>query len=105
MAIKKPTKQVNYLGSSTVEPFHTAPLVAPDTTRTDDTSEENKSSSAWGRPRRQLIDGVKEKTISVQLPETLLQELKMIMKREKKSMKELIGEALIKEYMTPNTNE
>ena len=101
MAIKKPTKQVNYLGSSTVEPLHTAPIVAPDTTRTDDTSEENKSSSAWGRPRRQL----KEKTISVQLPETLLQELKMIMKREKKSMKELIGEALIKEYMTPNTNE
>ena len=50
MAIKKPTTQVNYLGSSTVEPLQVPPQVDPDTTRTDDTSEENKSSSAGDNP-------------------------------------------------------
>lgn len=51
-----------------------------------------------GRPRKLLIDGVKEKSITVQLPENLLSLLRKQCKKQKKSMKELIGEPLIEKY-------
>ena len=50
-----------------------------------------KSSDNWGRPRKQLIEGVKEVSLTVQLPETLIKALRKEGKKQGKSMKELIG--------------
>lgn len=57
-----------------------------------------KDINNWGRPRKLLIEGVKEKSITVQLPVTLLSALKKLSKKDKKSMKELIGEPLLEKY-------
>lgn len=57
-----------------------------------------KDISKWGRPRRLLIEGVKEKSVTVQLPVTLISFLKKECKKSKHSMKELIGEALLDKY-------
>lgn len=35
-----------------------------------------KSLDNWGRPRKQLIEGVKEVSLTVQLPETLIKALR-----------------------------
>lgn len=62
-------------------------------------SRRHKDVSNWGRPRRLLVDGVKEKSITVQLPENLIAYLRKEAKRTRKSMKELIGEPLLEKYM------
>lgn len=57
-----------------------------------------KSLENWGRPRKSLIEGVKEVSITVQLPETLLKVLRKEAKKSGKSMKELIGTSLLTTY-------
>ena len=57
-----------------------------------------KSLDNWGRPRKQLIKGVKEVSITVQLPETLIKALRKEGKKQGKSMKELIGTSLLSTY-------
>lgn len=57
-----------------------------------------KSIDNWGRPRKQLIEGVKEVSITVQLPETLIKALRKESKKQGKSMKELIGSSLLSTY-------
>lgn len=52
----------------------------------------------WGRPRKLLIEGVKEVSITVQLPETLIKALRKESKKQGKSMKELIGSSLLSTY-------
>lgn len=59
----------------------------------------HKNVNNWGRPRKLLVDGVREKSITVQLPENLITYLRKEAKRTKKSMKELIGEPLLEKYM------
>lgn len=74
--------------------------------KTDTNKEEKKENSQkkhkdinnWGRPRKLLIEGVKEKSITVQLPTTLISVLKKEGKKSKRSMKEVIGEALLDKY-------
>lgn len=58
----------------------------------------HKNVDNWGRPRKELIKGVKEVAVTVQLPETLIKALRRIGKKEGKSMKELIGSVLIEKY-------
>ena len=57
-----------------------------------------KSLDNWGRPRKQLIEGVKEVSITVQLPETIIKALRKEGKKQGKSMKELIGTSLLSTY-------
>lgn len=57
-----------------------------------------KSPDNWGRPRKQLIEGVKEVSLTVQLPETLIKALRKEGKKQGKSMKELIGTSLLSTY-------
>ena len=57
-----------------------------------------KSLDNWGRPRKQLIEGVKEVSLTVQLPETLIKALRKEGKKQGKSMKELIGTSLLSTY-------
>lgn len=57
-----------------------------------------KSLDNWGRPRKLLIDGVKETSITVQLPDTLIKVLRKEAKKQGKSMKELIGTPLLSAY-------
>lgn len=57
-----------------------------------------KSLENWGRPRKLLIDGVKETSITVQLPDTLIKVLRKEAKKQGKSMKELIGTPLLSAY-------
>lgn len=57
-----------------------------------------KSIDNWGRPRKQLIEGVKEVSLTVQLPETLIKALRKEGKKQGKSMKELIGISLLSTY-------
>lgn len=45
-----------------------------------------------------LIDGVKETSVTVQLPNTLIKALRKEAKKQWKSMKELIGTALLSVY-------
>lgn len=59
---------------------------------------EKKSPDNWGRPRKQLIEGVKEVSLTVQLPETLIKALRKEGKKQGKSMKELIGTSLLSTY-------
>lgn len=51
-----------------------------------------------GRPRQELIKGIREVSVNLQLPENLVQALRSKAKAEKKSMKELIGRAVMKAY-------
>ena len=57
-----------------------------------------KSLENWGRPRKSLIEGVKEVSVAIQLPETLLKALRKEAKNTGKSMKELIGTSLLSTY-------
>lgn len=57
-----------------------------------------KSPDNWGRPRKQLIEGVKEVSLTVQLPENLIKALRKEGKKQGKSMKELIGTSLLSNY-------
>lgn len=57
-----------------------------------------KKEAKNGRPRKLLIEGVKEKSITVQLPKPLIKALKKLAKKDKKSMKEVIGKALLEKY-------
>ncbi len=57
-----------------------------------------KSLDNWGRPRKRLIEGVKEVSLTVQLPETLIKTLRKEGKKQGKSMKELIGTSLLSTY-------
>lgn len=57
-----------------------------------------KDVNNWGRPRKLLIEGVKEKSITVQLPVNLIAAMRKEGRRTKKSMKEIIGEALLDKY-------
>lgn len=57
-----------------------------------------KAVENWGRPRKSLIEGVKETSVTVQLPETLIKALRKEGKKQGKSMKEMIGEALLSTY-------
>lgn len=74
------------------------------TSNADDVKQKNvsivkkKSLENWGRPRKSLIEGVKEVSITVQLPETLLKVLRKEAKKNGKSMKELIGTSLLATY-------
>lgn len=52
----------------------------------------------FGRPRQELIRGVHEVSVNLQLPETLVEALRAKSKAEKKSMKELIGLAVMDAY-------
>lgn len=79
---------------------------AKEKVKADDKKEERPSANHrhkdvgnWGRPRKLLVDGVREKSITVQLPENLITYLRKEAKRTKKSMKELIGEPLLEKYM------
>lgn len=58
----------------------------------------SKEVGNWGRPRKSLIDGVKEKSVTVQLPVNLITALRKEGRKTKKSMKEVIGEALLDKY-------
>lgn len=51
-----------------------------------------------GRPRQELIKGIHEVSVNLQLPENLVQALRAKAKAEKKSMKELIGRAVMDAY-------
>lgn len=64
----------------------------------DAPTKRKKSLDNWGRPRKQLIEGVKEVSITVQLPETLIKALRKEGKKQGKSMKELIGTSLLSTY-------
>ena len=57
-----------------------------------------KSPDNWGRPRKQLIEGVKEVSLPVQLTKTLIKALRKEGKKQGKSMKELIGTSLLSTY-------
>ena len=57
-----------------------------------------KSIDNWGRPRKELIPGVKEVPVTLQLPKTVLANLRKKGKKEGKSLKELIGKAIINQY-------
>ena len=57
-----------------------------------------KSLDNSGRPRKQLIEGVKEVSLTVQLHETLIKALRKEGKKQGKSMKELIGASLLSTY-------
>lgn len=51
-----------------------------------------------GRPRQELIKGIHEVSVNIQLPENLVQALRAKARIEKKSMKELIGRAVMNAY-------
>ncbi len=51
-----------------------------------------------GRPRKELIKGVDEVSVNLQLPETLVKALRKKSKEENKTMKELIGYAVMNAY-------
>lgn len=57
-----------------------------------------KSLDNWGRPRKLLIEGVKETSVTVQLPNTLIRALRKEAKKQGKSMKEMIGVSLLSTY-------
>ncbi len=57
-----------------------------------------KNIDNWGRPRKLLIEGVKEKSLTVQLPETLIKAMRREAKKQGKSMKEMIGTACLEKY-------
>ena len=103
MAIKKQAKN-NYLQNTVVEELPTtveevnSRAVVAEKPVVQETEPKKKSLDNWGRPRKLLIEGEKEKSVTVQLPEVLLRELRKTGKKEKKSMKEIIGEALLEKY-------
>lgn len=114
MAIKKPKNPTNFLGSTHVESLKVDGAVPQEVVSQSDVKTEEKSVSVtsektakkkkdinnWGRPRKELIEGDVEVNTLVQLPKSLIKELKKVAKKENKSMKIVIGEALIKEYMS-----
>lgn len=115
MAIKKPKNSPNFLGSTKVESLN---VQKPDKSESSvvETSEyqlestvaparKHKDINNWGRPRNLLIKGAKEKRVSVDVPEPLLKEIKKIMKKEHKSMKELLITPAIDKYLTSNKEE
>ena len=51
-----------------------------------------------GRPRKELIKGIDEVSVNLQLPETLVKALRKKAKDEKKTIKELIGYAVMNAY-------
>ena len=104
MAIKKQAKN-NYLQNTvveelptTVEEVNSRAVVAEKPVVQETEPKKKKSLDNWGRPRKLLIEGEKEKSVTGQLPEVLLRELRKTGKKEKKSMKEIIGEALLEKY-------
>jgi len=58
-----------------------------------------------GRPRRELIKGVKETSVNLQLPETIIETLRKKSKDENKTIKELIGYAIMNTYPECRANE
>lgn len=114
MAIKKPKNPTNFLGSTHVESLKVDDAVPQEMTSQSNVETEKKATSVepaktvkkkkdinnWGRPRKVLIEGDVEVNTLVQLPKSLIKELKKVAKKENKSMKIVIGEALIKEYMS-----
>lgn len=108
MAIKK-KGNVDFLKDVSPVSLSSESTTQEDTTATSNTkvsSQESenitvkrkKSLDNWGRPRKQLIEGVKEVSITVQLPETLIKALRKEGKKQGKSMKELIGTSLLSTY-------
>lgn len=108
MAIKK-TGTNSHLGNVSVESL--SALNEFDAERTSSTSEESVTASPpdnqpkkkknidnWGRPRKELIPGIKEVSVTIQLPKTVLAYLRKKGKKEGKSLKELIGHAIITQY-------
>ena len=81
-AVVNTDKEINTLSNENIEVTHN----------------KKKSLDNWGRPRKQLIEGVKEVSITVQLPETLIKALRKEGKKQGKSMKELIGTSLLSTY-------
>ena len=63
-----------------------------------DSVKKKKSIDNWGRPRKELIPGVKEVSVTIQLPKTVLANLRKKGKKEGKSLKELVGTAIINQY-------
>lgn len=63
-----------------------------------ESSKKKDKKSKNGRPRKLLIDGEKEKSITLQLPKSLIKALKKLAKKSDKSMKEVIGGALLEKY-------
>ena len=51
-----------------------------------------------GRPRKELIKGIDEVSVNLQLPETLVKALRKKAKDEKRTIKELIGYAVMNAY-------
>ena len=51
-----------------------------------------------GRPRKELIKGIDEVSVNLQLPETLVKALRKKAKEEKRTIKELIGYAVMNAY-------
>lgn len=105
MAIKK-KGNIDFLRDTTVSVINETgnkEELSSDNTTTDTSSDSKKAAkhkdiNKWGRPRKSLIEGVKEKSITVQLPITLIAVLRKEGKRTKKSIKEVIGEALLDKY-------
>ena len=106
MAIEKKGKN-SHLGNVNIENLSTLDDV--DAERTSPASEEpissqpeppkkRKSIDNWGRPRKELLPGVKEVSVTIQLPKTVLANLRKKGKKEGKSLKELIGKAIINQY-------
>lgn len=62
------------------------------------TPRRKKSIENWGRPRKLLIEGEKEKSLTVQLPDSLIKVMRKVAKKEGKSMKEIIGGACLEKY-------
>lgn len=103
MAIKKKGK-TDFLRGASVSDINDASNTNDNTPETNSieaeekTHKKHKDINNWGRPRKLLIDGVKEKSVTVQLPTTLITVLKKEGKKSKRSMKEVIGEALLDKY-------
>jgi hypothetical protein len=51
-----------------------------------------------GRPRKELIKGIDEVSVNLQLPETLVTALRKKAKDEKITIKEIIGHAIMSTY-------
>ena len=107
MAINKKGK-TNFLGGTTAEDLSGKEQLSQTVNGDNQTEEKavrkHKDVRNWGRPRKNLIKGVKETTISVQLPDTLLKQMRKIAKTEKISLKEVIGRVLIEKYVTPQND-
>lgn len=57
-----------------------------------------KDVANWGRPRKSIIEGEEEVATSIQLPKAMLTVLRREAKKQKKSLKLLVGELIMEKY-------